>query len=246
MKMHDIVMTIPAYEPTAELEPFIRALLPDFRHVLVVDDGSRRATACFERVRKIQGVTVVTHPENRGKGAALKTAFAEILRRFPDATGTITADADGQHRAEDVLKVADSLTRNPDRISLGVRTFGSDTPWRSRLGNLWTCGEFFLLTGAAVRDTQTGLRGLPTSLLPKLLTLPGDRYEYEIRMLTAAVLSAQKPLQVPIATVYSDGNSSSHFRPLVDTWRTQTALFSTAVTGWFGRKAREPSPTISS
>lgn len=235
--MFDIVMTIPAYEPTAELVPFIRALLPDFRHVLVVDDGSRRTTACFEQVRQIQGVTVVIHPENRGKGAALKTAFAEILRRFPDATGTITADADGQHRADDVLKVADSLTRNPDRISLGVRTFDSDTPWRSRLGNLWTCGEFFLLTGVAVRDTQTGLRGIPTSLLPKLLTLPGDRYEYEIRMLTAAVLSSQKPLQVPIATVYSNGNSSSHFRPLADTWRTQAALFSAALTGRFGGRS---------
>ena len=240
--MHDIVMTIPAYEPTAELAPFIRALRPAFRHVLVVDDGSRHATDCFEQVRQIQGVTVVTHPENRGKGAALKTAFAEILRRFPDATGAITVDADGQHRAEDVLKVADSLSRNPGRISLGVRTFGPDTPWRSRLGNLWTCGEFFLLTGAAIRDTQTGLRGLPTSLLPKLLDIPGDRYEYEIRMLTAAVLSAQKPLQVPIATVYSDGNRSSHFRPLADTWRTQAALFSSAIAGRFAPRTRPAKP----
>lgn len=223
--MEKVIITIPAFEPDMRLLKLVRRLKNDFCDIIVVDDGSQTSGDVFSSLRDIDGVITLTHDSNRGKGAALKTAFAEILRRFPDAVGTVTADADGQHLPEDIVRIAQSLVDNPSRLSLGVRTFPKGIPFRSRLGNLWTIAEFRLLTGHCVRDTQTGLRGIPLSLLPRALNISGNRYDYEIRMLANAVLSAGDPVQIPIAAVYEDGNTASHFRPLADTISTQRALF---------------------
>ena len=105
-----LVLVFPAYEPTAALASLVAALSPQFRAVVVVDDGSRRAEsrAVFDAVARTPGVRLLRHAENRGKGAALKTAFAAVQRDFPDAGGVVTADADGQHLAEDILRVTDS------------------------------------------------------------------------------------------------------------------------------------------
>jgi len=164
------------------------------------------------------------HDVNRGKGAALKTAFAAIARDFPDAVGVVTADADGQHLPADIAAVAKSTMENPGRITLGVRAFDGEVPLRSRFGNAWSRWFFFLLTGTMVYDTQTGLRGIPCKFLRALCDIPGDRYEYEGRMLVAAALMKAKPVQVRIKTVYLEGNRTSHFNPIRDSIRTQAAL----------------------
>ena len=79
----------------------------------------------------------------------------------------------------------------------------------------------------ASSGTQTGLRGIPATLLPRLLAIPGDRYEYEIRMLADARRHPAPPREVSVRTIYLDGNASSHYRPLRDTFRTQLALWGT-------------------
>lgn len=226
--MDGIIVVIPAFEPDERLVRIVRQLLSEMPHILVVNDGSIRATAIFKMLQGICSVTCLHHKENRGKGAALKTAFAEVLRSFPDATGVVTADADGQHLPGDIIRVARSLSDNPDRMTLGVRTFGRGIPFRSKLGNLWSAVEFRLLTGQSVRDTQSGLRGIPRALLPEFLSLPGERYDYEIRMLVKAARRPDGIIQLPIASVYEPGNGTSHFRPLADTLSTQRALFSSA------------------
>lgn len=236
--MNQVVITIPAFEPEQHLVELVHRLESNFCDIVVVDDGSRTAGAVFDDLRKIEGVIVLSHDSNRGKGAALKTAFAEILRRFPDAVGTVTVDADGQHLPDDIVRVAKSLTCHPDRLTLGVRSFGKDIPFRSRLGNLWTIAEFRLLTGHHVRDTQTGLRGIPLAFLPQILELSGDRYDYEIRMLANTVLRSNSLIQIPIATVYENGNGTSHFKPIADTISTQRALFAEALTARFGSRLR--------
>ena len=228
--MKDIVVIIPAYEPDNALVELIKNLSADFGRFIVVDDGSKSAGATFESVARMPGVTLLKHDVNRGKGAALKTAFAKVLADFPDAVGVVTVDADGQHLPEDVANVAKATRDNPGRYTLGVRAFSGNVPLRSRFGNAWSRYFFFLLTGVMIYDTQTGLRGMPRDLLPELVAMPGDRYEYEMRMLVAAARKKLKPIQVEIKTVYLNDNKASHFNPIRDSIRTQLTLLHAAFT----------------
>lgn len=148
-------------------------------------------------------------------GPAL-TQLLEALR-WPGLAGCVTADADSQHSAADILRVADALRRRPGSLVLGVRDFSAPgVPLRSRLGNRLTCAAMALCCGIRLTDTQTGLRGIPMDLVPELIALPGSRYEFETAMLLAAQSAGRTFVQVPIATVYADGNRGSHFRPLAD------------------------------
>ena len=219
----DIAILIPAYQPDAKLVGLVEALRADFPHVVVVDDGS---TGCEETFEAIRGrvEALLAHPANRGKGAALKTGFAWIREHLP-GTGVVTADADGQHTPEDIRRVAEATATRKGGIVLGVRTFEGPIPFRSRWGNGWARILFRLLTGLALRDTQSGLRGIPTDMLDRMLALRGDRYEYETRMLVDARRHALPPLQIPIRTVYLEENRSSHYRPFRDTLLTQAALW---------------------
>ena len=220
----NIAVLIPAYQPDAKLVGLVEALRAEFPHVVIVDDGS---TGCEETFEAIRGrvVALLVHPANRGKGAALKTGFAWIREHLPDVAGVVTADADGQHAPEDIRRIAEATATRKGGIVLGVRTFEGPIPFRSRWGNGWTRILFRLLTGLAIRDTQSGLRGIPSDMLDRMLALRGDRYEYETRMLVDARRHVQPPLQIPIKTVYIEGNSSSHYRPLCDTLLTQAALW---------------------
>lgn len=228
--MDEIVILIPAYEPDeVRLPELVRRLRRTFRHLVLVDDGSTQGKAAFGSVRA-EVDAVLVHEVNRGKGAALKTGFAWIRAHLPDVKGVVTADADGQHTPTDVTRVAEAMVGHPDGLVLGVRAFVGDVPLRSRFGNWWTRWLFRLLTGLPIQDTQTGLRGIPASLLPRMLEIPGDRYEYELRMLVDARCHPVPPVQLPIETVYINENASSHFRPFKDTVRTQLALWRAVLT----------------
>lgn len=65
----------------------------------------------------------------------------------------------------------------------------------------------------AVYDTQTGLRAFSVSRIPMMLEMQGERYEYEINVLLYATRRKIPIQEVEIATVYLDGNQTSHFNP---------------------------------
>lgn len=214
-----IVVLIPAYEPSDELPRLVRLLNESFSRIVIVNDGSTRGLEYFDEVRPFVE-KILVHSANRGKGAAIKTALDYI----GDAD-VITVDADGQHLVPDIVRVAEAMKTHREGLTLGVRAFDGKVPLRSRFGNWWTRLFFFLLTGLYVRDTQTGLRGIPASMIKRVRALPGERYEYEMVMLADAKRHPQRPLQIPIETVYIDNNSESHFSPLKDTIRIYSALF---------------------
>ena len=222
--MDAVAILIPAYEPDGNLAALVADLRSVFRHVVIVDDGSAHGHGVFATVRP-QVDALLVHDVNRGKGAALRTGLAWIRDNLPDVRAVVTADSDGQHRPADIRRVAEASLDHPDGLVLGVREFAGKVPFRSQLGNIWTRVVFRLLTGLSIRDTQTGLRGIPRGLVGRMLAIPGDRYEYELRMLVDARHHLAPPVQVPIETVYIDGNRSSHFRPFRDTVSTQWALF---------------------
>jgi glycosyltransferase involved in cell wall biosynthesis len=215
-----MAVLIPAWRPGELLAGLAASLLAcGFGTVIVVNDGSdATCAALFEELALLPRVRVLRHAVNLGKGRALKTGINHFLTELPEMDGLVTVDADGQHIAEDTVRVAQAMLIRHGEVVLGSRRFTGDVPLRSRLGNGLTRRIFAFVTGAKISDTQTGLRAFPRQLLPELVGLSGERYEYEMTVL-AHVCRQRKPVEVPIETVYIDGNRSSHFDPVRDSMR---------------------------
>lgn len=214
-----LVILIPAYNPDEKLLALLPRLRERFSRIVLVDDGSTKGKEIFPQAEKYVE-KILVHEHNRGKGAALKTGLEYI-----GDCDVITADSDGQHTPEDIAKVAEGLATHRGGLVLGVRAFTGKVPFRSRFGNTWTRWLFFFMTGLMIRDTQTGLRGIPAGLVRRVAAIPGDRYEYEMAMLADAKRHEERPLQIPIETIYIDENATSHFNPLLDTIRIYRSLF---------------------
>lgn len=228
---------IPAYEPDQRLLDLVvelRSRAPRLE-ILVVDDGSGVAYASIFDAVRAAGARVMTFAQNRGKGAALKAGFAWISREGAGAS-VVTADADGQHTVADIERIANALiagAANRDSgntvpsMVLGCRDFAGEVPFRSRFGNAVSRGLFRAVAGWRLRDTQTGLRGIPSQMLDWLATVPGERFEYEQSVLLRLRGAGYGAVQLPITTVYLEENRSSHFRPILDSVRVMlpVALF---------------------
>jgi putative flippase GtrA len=194
-------------------------LAAGFPRVVVVDDGSTRNPFAFEQLRRMPQCDVLAHAYNLGKGRALKTGLNHIALTYPDTTGVVTMDADGQHLPEDAARVAAAHRTDPQALVLGTRQFEGEIPFRSRFGNVITRQVLRLVAGIDVTDSQTGLRVIPPHLWASFLRLDGEQYEYEMNMLLTARETRTRVAEVPISTIYLDGNTSSHFNPFLDSMR---------------------------
>ena len=96
----------------------------------------------------------------------------------------------------------------------------------------WSRTLFTLATGISVTDTQTGLRAIPASFMRELLDCPGERFEFETHMLLR--LRGRPVVQIPIQTLYIDGNRETHFSP----WRDSPRIMSIIVGALLARMAR--------
>ena len=220
---------IPAYRPDERLWRLATEVLERGYRLIVVDDGGGADyLPIFEGLDP--RTIVLRHPENRGKGAAIKTGLAHLQAltegydpKNPPLVGVM--DADGQHLTSDMARVFEGAAANPDKLTLGVRVVGKEMPFRSRFGNGITRAVFRMLTGAKVSDTQTGLRAHSVALIPEMLGVEGDRYEYEMAVLTRIAHRHIGFHEVPIATLYEDRqNSTSHFRVVRDSVRIYATL----------------------
>ena len=216
-----IPVLIPSYKPDGALLDTVQKLQArGLEKIVIVDDGSGLATqAMFTSLGDMDGIDVIHHGENQGKGSALKTGLRFISEKYSDSSGIVTVDGDGQHLAEDVVRVALDGQMNSDALVLGVRSFSDKVPWRSRIGNELTKLVTRTIYRLNLTDTQTGLRFIPRSTWRSLLSLKGERYEFEMNCLLFMKGIGVPIREVPIETVYLKGNRSSHFRPLIDSFR---------------------------
>lgn len=220
-RRESFVVLIPAYKPGPNFTLFVEQLIArGVAAIVVVDDGSGPAyQPYFEEAGAMPEVRLLRHGVNLGKGAALKTAMNAVLCDFEAGTVVVTADADGQHHADDVIRVGQEAQRRRNALVLGVRQFREGVPWRSRLGNELTRSILRLVVGQKLSDTQTGLRAIPFEYLALLMKVPLQGYEFELEMLLVCRANHIAVAEVPIRTIYLDGNSSSHFNPLLDSMR---------------------------
>lgn len=224
---NNAVILIPALNPDEKMVRLVNELKDNgFENIIIVNDGSeKKYEQYFERTRE-NGAIVLKHCVNLGKGRALKTGFNEFLNSFGYLKGVITVDADGQHKLEDIKQINEKLLKNSNKLILGSRNFdGENVPFRSKFGNKITRSIFSFLTGVKVQDTQTGLRGIPTEYITKLMNIPGERFEYEMNMLMETKKNGIEIIEEDISTIYEENNKSSHFNPLVDSYRIYMIFF---------------------
>jgi len=228
----DVAVLIPAYQPTVALEELVDGLVyAGVPAILLVDDGSSSAhRSLFDRLALEPQVHLLRHAGNQGKGAALKTGIRYFLDHLAHWKGLVTAGADGQHAAADVVRLARALHQSPRRAVLGARSFRlaphPGLSLASVLGNRLAAALFSAVTRISLSDAQSGLRALPATLLPRLLDLPGSGHEYEMSALLYIARTLHPLAEQPIRTLGRVGTPESHFRPLADWLRLLRALLS--------------------
>lgn len=203
-----IVVIVPAFNAEKTLTPVIKGLresLPG-ASILGVNDGSTDGTGAL--LRYLCDGTI-DFPENRGKGAALRAAFAAALET--DCRAVLTIDSDGQHDpafGPSIMKALDDF-----HIAIGTRDLsGEQVPRHRRVANFLSSAATRLVSGGAVRDSQSGYRGIRREVLPTV-NAEGDRYEFETDFIIRAAHAGFTITNVPISTIYG---SESYFREFRD------------------------------
>ncbi|MCP4754595.1 MAG: glycosyltransferase family 2 protein, partial [Proteobacteria bacterium] len=187
----------------------------------VVNDGSTDRTC--DTLRDIQGITILNHDVNRGKGAAIVTGCREAVKV---ADWAITVDADGQHDPFEARRLMDTVSNETRPIIVGRREgmTGRDVPWTSRFGRRFSNFWVFLSGGPLLGDSQSGFRiyPLPESLKLGVISM---RYQFEVEILVKAGWRKIPVKEVPISVNYwPEMKRVSHFRPFVDFLR-NSAVF---------------------
>lgn len=216
-----IALIIPAYEPDGELPALIKKVRESYQGIIiVVNDGSGSEYDTYYNEVISQGCDVLSHYRNMGKGRALKNAFNYCLTNYPEIIGCVTADSDGQHTPEDIFRCMKELYDNGNSLILGCRDFsGDNVPVNSKIGNNFMRFTSGFLCGIKVSDTQTGLRGIPKAFMADLLSVKGERFEFETWMLVEA--KDKYPFkEITIDTVYdSVDEHKTHFNAIKDSWK---------------------------
>lgn len=212
------IVLIPSYEPDDKLIELIDKLIKEDVSIIVIDDGSgENYKNIFEQI--INKVKFISYAQNRGKGYALKTGLKYIKDNFKEEYIVVTMDSDGQHRVEDAMKLCGYIEQNPQKLVLGKRPRGKNTPLRSKIGNGITKVIYRMSTGVKIYDTQTGLRAFSNVLIDRLIEIEGDRYEYEMNVLLVLPKEGVDIKEIEIKTIYIDNNSKSHFNTFKDSIR---------------------------
>lgn len=204
----NVAVVIPALNESLRIREVVSGALHHCDQVIVVDDGSEDGTAdCISDLP----VTVLSHSQRLGKGAALRSGFAAAGAQ--GAQAVLTMDGDGQHSADDIPRLIDSANRNPGCVIIGARLRKrSRQPWYRRIGNdfgdwgiSWGCG-------LGIVDSQSGQRLYPRAIYT-LPDVPGEGFVFEAQMLITATRQAGAGVvSLPVETRYADGQDPAQFR----------------------------------
>jgi uncharacterized protein (DUF2062 family) len=216
------VVIAPTYNNVQTLDDILRRIQALRLPIVVVDDGSNDGTpqllANYIATQSAPSLTVITHPKNRGKAAALTSGFAAAIAA--GFTHAVTIDTDGQLDPEEIPALLDAARETPDALIVGRRDERADGyPTRSRLGRRVSNLLVRLESGLRVDDSQCGFRVYPLGLIAAVTCHVGH-YGFETEIITRAGWAGCAIVQAPVTCRYlPPGRRVSHFRPCLDTLR---------------------------
>ncbi len=228
----ELAVVIPCYNAGERLLPVVLTLSAFPCLLFLIDDGSTDDavdTAMAQGLEAGGRIKKVRFEKNQGKGHALLTGFRKAIHHM-QVRCVATLDADGQHDPAELPRLYTTFLREQADLLIGSRQFSQGhVPLRSRVGNLVTAGLTNLLLGTRLPDTQSGFRLHSRRLVNRVLAKvsPG-RYETEMEIVMLAVRQGFIVVSEPIQTIYEEGNTSSHFNKVGDSWRVCRRLVTAA------------------
>lgn len=195
-----ITAIIPAYNEEKTIGSVVLGTRQRVLRVIVVDDGSQDKTA---EIAKLAGAKVLVHPQNQGKGAALKTGFQAAR----DSDIIVTLDSDGQHEPREISRLLEPILNGEADVVNGSRYLngnGKETPAYRRVGQnvLDTATNF---SGKInVTDSQSGFRAFAGHTIP-IFRFHSTDYTIESEMLIEAAKAGLRIKEVEISATYGEG-----------------------------------------
>jgi glycosyltransferase involved in cell wall biosynthesis len=216
MDSTDICVVIPTYNNSGALADVIDKALLQGLHVIVVNDGSTDMTEDILNIYK--SITVISYPDNKGKGFALKQGFARAYEM--GFLYAITLDSDGQHNPGNIRLFVEKNSVSGEAVIIGNRKIATgNVPVKSAFGKKFSNFWFLAETWKKCRDTQTGFRLYPLKPLMKKHFYT-NRFEFEIESLVRLAWDNIPVVEVDIPVIYfPDEKRVSHFRPGIDFFR---------------------------
>ncbi|MDX9755146.1 MAG: glycosyltransferase family 2 protein [bacterium] len=221
---HRIAVVIPCYNAGALCQPVFEAARTVGALVIGIDDGSTDDTA---QELASAGITVLTHPRNQGKGAALRTGFHWLLQQEGWEV-CATLDADGQHDPTTLPQIAAPVLQGATDLAIGTRQFDRATmPFSRWIANTLSSFLISKLMHASIQDIQCGYRVYSRRLLQQITPpLQSTGFEIETEMLLLALKHRARIAQLPIPSVYQESSSQvSSWRALRDSARIARTVY---------------------
>lgn len=213
ISIKNICVIIPTYNNAGTISDVISGVKKYITKIIVVDDGSTDETAKI--LNETDSIKVITFPENKGKGAAIRKGFRYALEEGYDYA--ITIDSDGQHFPEDIPDFLNTIEDNPGSLIIGSRNIQADgMPSKNTFANKFSNFWYWAETNQKLPDTQSGFRLYPIYSYQKSRFFT-NRFEFEIEVLVRSAWSNIKVIPIPIQVHYApEGERVTHFRPLPD------------------------------
>ncbi len=211
-----IAVVIPTFNNASTLAGVIDGVKRFVPDIIVVNDGSTDTTEDILSGR--HDITVITFPENRGKGRALQAGFEKAAESA--FTHVITIDSDGQHFPDDIPRFIEKINAEPETLWIGNRILpyskGVEPPGRStfgrRFGNFW----YKFIANIKLNDTQCGFRAYPLSAA-LAINSGRERFDYEQELLIRLAWNGTPVKEIPIRLYYQPREQKvTHFRTIKD------------------------------
>lgn len=198
-----VCCVIPAYQESRAIEQVVRASRRYCDSVIVVDDGSTDDTGS---IAAATGASVLRHPRNLGKGAALRTGLEKAVDL--GCPLVITLDGDGQHDPRSIPRFVEAIREKDVDVVVGSRysTLAATMPFARQLSNLLTTKALRVLYGVPVTDSQSGYRAFTRRVL-RTIRVRSNGFAAETEMLIDAKRAGFRIAEVPVATSYGEEES---------------------------------------